>query len=95
MAQNPQDPQPQPDQTSSRGMKSKHRYNGLVVGGALTALLFLLFTLVGGVSIDGTINPLWIGVILGVMVTGLGIFRVLRGPTAFGLGDVEHEHQKP
>lgn len=95
MTQNPQDPQLQPDPTSSGGVKGKHRYNGLVVGGALTALLFLLFTLVSGVSIDGTINPLWIGVILGVMVTGLGIFRVLRGPTAFGLGDVEHEHQKP
>lgn len=95
MTQNQQDPQPQPEPNSSGGMKGKHRYNGLVVGGALTALVFLLFTLVGGVSIDGTINPLWIGVILGVMVCALGIYRVLRGPTAFGLGDVEHEHQKP
>ena len=95
MTDNPQDPQPQPIPNSFGEVKGKRRYNGLVVGGALTALVFLLFTLVSGVSRDGTINPLWIGVILGVMVTALGVFRVLRGPTAFGLGDVEHEHQKP
>lgn len=95
MTQNLQEPQPRPEPNSSGGGRGKHRYNGLVVGGALTALVFLLFTLVSGVSIDGTINPLWIGVIMGLLVSALGIFRVLRGPTAFGLGDVEHEHHKP
>lgn len=95
MTHSQQNPEPNPTPEPVGEPHPKHRYNGLVVGGALTALLFLIFTLAGGVSIDGTINPLWIGVIIGVLVTGLGIFRVLRGPTAFGLGDVEHEHQKP
>ncbi|PQZ91593.1 hypothetical protein CQ018_13205 [Arthrobacter sp. MYb227] len=95
MTQNPQTPPPRQVPISSGHVRAKHHFSGLVLGGALTALLFLLFIFVSGVSLDGTINPLWIGVIIGVMVAALGVFRILRGPAAFGLGDVEHKHEKP
>ena len=41
---------------------------------------------------DGAISPLWIGFVVGVLVAGLGLFRLIRGPLAFGLGDTEHKH---
>ncbi len=69
-----------------------HRVNGLLIGGGAIAILFLLFIFTGGAMIDGAISPLWIGFAVGALIAGLGLFRLVRGPEAFGLGDVEHKH---
>lgn len=70
----------------------KHHVNGLLIGGCGIALLFLIFLISGGYTIGGVISPLWIGFAIGILVAGLGLFRLIKGPLAFGLGDTEHKH---
>lgn len=72
--------------------QAKHQANGLLIGGGSIAVLFLIFLGVGGYTIGGVISPLWIGFAIGVLVAGLGLFRLIKGPLAFGLGDTEHKH---
>lgn len=75
-----------------RHIPGKHHVNGLLIGGGGIALLFLIFLISGGYVIDGVISPLWIGFAVGALIAGLGLFRLIRGPMAFGLGDTEHKH---
>lgn len=78
-------------QTPKR-MPGKHHVNGLLIGGGGIALLFLIFLTSGGYAVDGVMSPLWIGFAIGVLIAGLGLFRLIKGPMAFGLGDTEHKH---
>ncbi|GAA1497443.1 hypothetical protein [Paeniglutamicibacter kerguelensis] len=95
MTQNPQIPEPREEPTPELRVPPKHRSNGLLIGGSFVAALFLIFIITSNSTMDGAINPLWIGFIVGILVAGLGVFRIIRGPSAFGLGDVEHKHPEP
>lgn len=82
---------PQPPKHVREG----HHANGLLIGGGFIAVFFLIFIIAGGFTLNGVISPLWIGFAIGALVAGLGLFRVIRGPMAFGLGDTEHKHPEP
>ena len=73
-------------------VQGKHHVNGLLIGGGGIAVLFLIFLISGGYTLGGVISPLWIGFAIGVLIAGLGLFRIVRGPMAFGLGDTQHKH---
>lgn len=92
MTQDAHIPAPREEPVAKPKVPQQHHANGLLIGGGLTALLFLLFIITGAVAVGGTLSPLWIGFIIGVLVALLGVFRILRGPTAFGFGDTEHKH---
>lgn len=92
MTQNAHIPAPREEPKAKLRVSRIHHANGLLIGGGLTALLFLLFIITGGVTLGTVISPLWIGFIIGVLVALLGAFRMVRGPEAFGLGDTEHKH---
>lgn len=77
---------------AARHAQGKHHVNGLLIGGGAIALLFLIFLVTGGSTLGGVISPLWIGFAIGVLIAGLGLFRLIKGPMAFGLGDTEHKH---
>jgi len=77
---------------ASKHVQGKHHANGLLIGGGSIAVLFLIFLVSGGYTLGGVISPLWIGFAVGVLIAGLGLFRLIKGPMAFGLGDTEHKH---
>lgn len=92
MTQDAHIPAPREEPKVRLKVPGKHHANGLLVGGGLIAVLFLLFIITGGTTMGAAISPLWIGFIVGVLVALLGAFRMWRGPAAFGLGDTEHKH---
>ncbi|GAA3328467.1 MULTISPECIES: hypothetical protein [Paeniglutamicibacter] len=92
MTQDAHIPAPREEPQSRLRVPGTHHANGLLIGGGLAALLFLVFIVAGGITLGTVISPLWIGFIIGVLVALLGAFRMVRGPEAFGLGDTEHKH---
>ncbi len=92
MTQDAQIPEPREEPEATPGVPKSHPARGFIVGGSITALVFLLFIIAGGATTGGAVSPLWIGFIIGVLVALLGVFRLVRGAEAFGLGDTEHKH---
>lgn len=92
MTQDAHIPAPREEPEGRMRVPRTHHANGLLIGGGVTALLFLVFIITGGVMLGTVMSPLWIGFIVGVLVALLGVFRIVRGPEAFGLGDTEHKH---
>ncbi|GAA1856716.1 hypothetical protein GCM10009715_00540 [Paeniglutamicibacter psychrophenolicus] len=92
MTQDAHIPAPREEPEATPRIPKRHPARGFIVGGSLTALLFLLFIITGGATLGDVVSPLWIGFIIGVLVALLGVFRLVGGTEAFGLGDTEHKH---
>lgn len=92
MTQDAHIPAPREEPAAKLQVPKKHPARGLIVGGGVTALLFLLFIITGGATLGSVMSPLWIGFIIGLLVALLGVFRLVGGSEAFGFGDSEHKH---
>lgn len=95
MSQDAHIPAPREKPVAKLKIPKSHPARGLIVGGGATALFFLLFIITGGAMLGTVMSPLWIGFIIGDLLMLLGVFRLIGGPNAFGLGDTEHKHPTP
>ena len=60
----------------------KRRGVGLIVTGILVMILFGIYIIVGKSPGEGLATPVWLGVALGLIMTGFGVYRALAGPGA-------------
>jgi hypothetical protein len=63
----------------------KNRGAVLIIAGALIGIVFIIFIWLGMDSEQGLFTPMWLGVAVGVIMIGFGVFRLVRkqGPTEF------------
>ncbi|WP_313811281.1 hypothetical protein [Glutamicibacter sp.] len=59
----------------------KHGGVGLIIGGAIIAMLFLAFIYVVPHSSPSDATPLWIGAIWAMLAMCWGLFRFVAGPS--------------
>ncbi len=71
----------QPGETPRRPFV-KRRGMGLVITGIVLMVLFGIYIIVGKSPGEGLATPVWLGVALGLIMTGFGVYRLIAGPGA-------------
>ncbi|WP_411731849.1 hypothetical protein [Paeniglutamicibacter sp.] len=70
------------NESGQTGRKPFFRRQGapLMVTGIILVIVFGLFIMAGREPGEGFMTPMWIGVLLGLGMTGYGLYRALKGP---------------